>query len=248
VDGLSWCYSGLLQHIRTEYPIYGLQARSFNQPEILPRTLQEMVADYLEQIRAIQPAGPYHLLGWSFGGLVAYSLANHLQLQGEQVALLALLDTYPPDPEVPYDVLGEQERIQELIKELGYDPAALGQGTLRLSTLKEVLRRQGHIPSNFEERHLSAIARTYNNNVRLAHSFIPETFDGDLVLFVAVEDNPAPPKDAWRPYVGGQLRVHQIASAHARMTEPGPLAEIGRLLAAELEKASQQPRINPTNK
>src|SRR5207249_9809893 len=69
--GLSWCYSGLLQHIRADYPIYGLQSRSFNQPEIVPRTLQEMVADYLDRIRAIQPAGPYHLLGWSFVGIVA---------------------------------------------------------------------------------------------------------------------------------------------------------------------------------
>jgi len=246
--GLSWCYSGLLQHIRTNYPIYGLQARSFNQPGILPQTLQEMVADYLDQIRAIQPAGPYHLLGWSFGGLVAYSLASHLQLQGEQVALVALLDTYPPDPDVPCDILGEKELIQEFLKELAYGPATLGEGPLQLSTLKEVLCRQGHIPSNFEERHLSAIATTYNNNARLARSFIPETFDGDLLLFVAVEDKPLPPIDAWRPYVRGQIRVHQVASTHARMTEPGPLAEIGRVLAAELEKASKQPRINPTNK
>ena len=115
--GLSWCYSGLLQHIRADYPIYGLQARSFNQPEVLPRTLQEMVADYLGQIRAIQPAGPYHLLGWSFGGLVAYSLGSHLQLQGEQVPLLVLLDSYPPGPVPPRDVPDEQEIIDEFLRD-----------------------------------------------------------------------------------------------------------------------------------
>ena len=114
--GLSWCYSGLLQHIRADYPIYGLQARSFNQPEVLPRTLQEMVADYLGQIREIQPAGPYHLLGWSFGGLVAYSLGSHLQLQGEQVPLLVLLDSYPPGPVPPRDVPDEQEIINEFLR------------------------------------------------------------------------------------------------------------------------------------
>jgi len=246
--GLSWCYSGLLQHIRADYPIYGLQARSFNQPEILPETLPEMVADYLNQIRAIQPAGPYHLLGWSFGGLVAYSLASHLQLQGEQIALLALLDAYPPDPDVPWDIPEEQEIIQALLKDLAYDPSTLSEEPLQFSILKEVLHRHGHVPSNFEERHLSAIVTACKNNFRLAHSFIPETFDGDVLLFVALENNPASPADAWRPYVRGQIRVHQIASAHARMTEPDPLAEIGRLLVAELQKASQQPRINPTNK
>jgi nonribosomal peptide synthetase DhbF len=179
--GLSWCYSGLLQHIRTDYPIYGLQARTFNQPEIPPRTLQEMVADYLDQIRAIQPAGPYHLLGWSFGEIVAFSLASHFQLQGQQVALLVLLDTYPPDPELPRDVPDEQENINEFLKDLGYDPAILGEGPLQLSKLKELLRQEGHILSNLEDQHLSAIPGIFRNNVRVAGSFIPERFDGDLL-------------------------------------------------------------------
>ena len=52
-----------------------------------------MASDYLEQIRRIQPNGPYHLLGWSFGGYVAHSMAAQLEQQGEKVALLALLDS-----------------------------------------------------------------------------------------------------------------------------------------------------------
>jgi nonribosomal peptide synthetase DhbF len=243
--GLSWCYSGLLQHIRTDYPIYGLQARSFNQPEILPQTLQEMVDDYLDQIRTIQPAGPYHLLGWSFGGLVAYSLASYLQLQGEQVALLALLDTYPPDPELPRDVPDEQEIIKELLKDLGYDPAILGEGPLQLSTLKELLRRKGHVLSNFEDQHLSAVPRIFRNNVRLGGSFIPETFNGDLLFFAAVDGSPAPPADPWRPYIRGQITIRQIACRHPDMTQPGPIAQIGQALAVELEKRCKPPRKSP---
>ncbi|MCI4059960.1 thioesterase domain-containing protein, partial [Bacillus cereus] len=63
--GLSWCYAGLMTNIGTEYPIYGLQARGIGQREELPKTLDHMAADYIEQIRTIQPKGPYHLLGWS---------------------------------------------------------------------------------------------------------------------------------------------------------------------------------------
>ena len=65
----------------------------------LPQTLDDMAADYLASIRQIQPTGPYNLLGWSFGGLVAHAIATHLQDQGESVALLALLDSYPSQRE-----------------------------------------------------------------------------------------------------------------------------------------------------
>ena len=241
--GLSWCYSGLLQHIKADYPIYGLQARSFNQPEILPQTLQEMVADYLGQIRAIQPAGPYHLLGWSFGGLVAYSLGSHLQLQGEQVALLALIESYPFDQWTSRRIPDEQEIIRTTLEALGYDRAILGEGPLQVSTIKELFRQKDSVYANLEDQHFGAIPRIGSNNVRLASSFVPETFDGDLLFFAAVEDSSVSPTDAWQPYVRGQIRVHHVASAHARMTEPGALAAIGQILAAELEKAGKQPKI-----
>jgi pimeloyl-ACP methyl ester carboxylesterase len=79
--GLSWCYPGLLQHLRTDYPIYALQARGLKHKESLPQTLEEMVLDYLDQIRKIQPSGPYHLLGWSFGGILAYRIQKESKMR-----------------------------------------------------------------------------------------------------------------------------------------------------------------------
>lgn len=67
--GLSWCYAGLMTNIGTDYPIYGLQARGIGQREELPKTLDDMAADYIKQIRTVQPKGPYHLLGWSWAGM-----------------------------------------------------------------------------------------------------------------------------------------------------------------------------------
>jgi nonribosomal peptide synthetase DhbF len=248
IGGLSWCYSGLLQHIRADYPIYGLQARGFKQSALLPQTLEEMSADYLDQIRNIQPAGPYHLLGYSFGGLVAFDIAHCLQLQGEQIALLALLDSYPFDQWTFRRIPTEQEIIKDyLLEHLGYDPAWLGDKPLLLSDFKELLRRKGDILSNLEDRHLSAMLEIQKNNGHLAATFVPKRFDGDLLIIAATQDKREPPTDAWRPYVRGQIRVHQVACRHERMTEPGPLAEIGQVLAAELEKRGQ-PKINPPNK
>ncbi|WP_237540050.1 alpha/beta fold hydrolase [Streptomyces sp. SID8358] len=103
--GLSWCYSGLMSGLHTEYPIYGLQARGISGDEPRPTSLTEMAADYVETLRSIQPHGPYQLLGWSYGGTVAFAMAVHLRLLGEEVGLLStqagqvhLDDLTPPTP------------------------------------------------------------------------------------------------------------------------------------------------------
>nr|ADK54821.1 non-ribosomal peptide synthase [uncultured soil bacterium] len=100
-SGLSWCYTDLVGHLPPDRPVYGLQARGYGADELLPRTLEEMAADYFKQIRAVQPSGPYHLLGWSFGGTTAHAVATHIQEQGEEVALLAVLDGYPLHADTP---------------------------------------------------------------------------------------------------------------------------------------------------
>ncbi|AOM39426.1 non-ribosomal peptide synthetase [Xenorhabdus hominickii] len=80
--------------------IYALQARGLIDPLRPPHTSVEGAArDYIRAIRQIQPKGPYHVLGHSFGGKIAFEIALQLQAQGEQVADLILIDTTAPDPQ-----------------------------------------------------------------------------------------------------------------------------------------------------
>jgi acyl transferase domain-containing protein/thioesterase domain-containing protein/acyl carrier protein len=90
VSGLSWCYAGLLPFLPAR-PVYGLQARR----TAPPADLDALVGDYLDQLRSVQPAGPYHLLGWSAGGTISHAMACRLQRDGEQVRFLAMLDSAP---------------------------------------------------------------------------------------------------------------------------------------------------------
>src|SRR5215472_11628034 len=92
VVGLSWCYLALVPHVDAKYPIYGLQARALRRPEPLPTSMQEMAVDYTDQIRMTQPSGPYHLLGWSLGGNVAFAIAEELERRGQEIGLLVILD------------------------------------------------------------------------------------------------------------------------------------------------------------
>ena len=116
VGGLAWPYAGLRRHL-PDRPIIGLQSPALTPGGGLPPTLDALVSQYLRRLHAVQPAGPYHLLGWSAGGMIAHAMAAVLQEQGEQVGLLALLDTDPePAPRSVLDAgqLGGAEVLAEL--------------------------------------------------------------------------------------------------------------------------------------
>ncbi|NGN66780.1 amino acid adenylation domain-containing protein [Streptomyces sp. A7024] len=117
--GLSWCYSALVDRLPQDRPVYGLQARGYGAGEQLPESVVEMAADYVEQIRTVQPAGPYHLLGWSFGGAVAQAMATRLQELGEEVALLVSLDGYPAGADGPAGgAVGERRPTARILSEI----------------------------------------------------------------------------------------------------------------------------------
>jgi nonribosomal peptide synthetase DhbF len=233
--GFSWPYSKLMRHIPSEYPIYGLQARNLTQRAMRPRSIDEMAADYVNLIRKIQPVGPYNLLGWSFGGLVAHAIATQLQSIGCEVSLLALLDSYPIEQEIPLG--GFDEEADNPSAQVAINP---------IRNLLDVLRREGL--STLKEHHYEAIMDTFKNNTRLTRTFLPQRFHGNLSLFVAMESEPKPPIESWRPYVSGEIKVHPVDCAHDNMMDPLPAAKIGTLLTDELGKPPAATQIPGTRR
>ncbi|MBL1099267.1 hypothetical protein JK363_21895 [Streptomyces sp. 205] len=194
-----------------------------------------MAEDYVARIREIQPHGPYHLLGWSFGGAVAHEMAVLLRAAGERVALLALLDsgvgggtgaTAPSGPET----------LTQLLESLGHrvpdDPADLTPaGVLRL------LRAEFSPLAALGEDRLAAVVTTFTDNARLADGFTPGIHDGDLLCFTAADSAPAHGEErhtAWTPHATGRVRHHPVPCAHGAMVQPAALAVIGPVLARAL--------------
>jgi amino acid adenylation domain-containing protein/non-ribosomal peptide synthase protein (TIGR01720 family) len=237
VVGISWCYGGLMKHLGPDYPIYGVQARSLAQPEPRPTSIEQMATDYIEQIRMVQPVGPYYLLGWSFGGIVAHAVATELQRRGERVAFLANFDVYPGYPtRENTPILDEGDILSSLLDMFECDTNSLDGETVTFAKAMKILRGDDYALAYMEEHHLSAITKIYANNVELAINFTPSVFHGDLLLFTATIDQPedTPTADAWTPYIDGKIETCHISSTHGRMTQPGSLAQIGPILAAKL--------------
>ncbi|MEV5080815.1 amino acid adenylation domain-containing protein [Streptomyces sp. NPDC056159] len=244
-SGFSWSYVGLMRHLSPDFPIYGLQSRGIADPCELPTSVEEIAADYLKQVRSVQPTGPYLLLGWSFGGLVAHAMAEQLQRAGEKVDLLAMLDSFPRlpagdgGPVRPGEedaVLSQQEFLTGMLDLAGYDRGSRDGEPLAYARVTEILRGQGGVLGSLEERHVAALYEVFENNSRLARGHIPGTYVGDVLFFEATLGTPehAPGPDIWAPFLEGSIDSHAVRSTHDDMTQPEPLAEIGRILAARL--------------
>ncbi|MFD0548919.1 amino acid adenylation domain-containing protein [Streptomyces rectiviolaceus] len=240
--GISWVYSGLLRHLDADIPLYGLQARGITEPEHRAGTLGELAADYLEQIRKVQPNGPYRLLGWSFGGGVAQEIAVQLQEQGERVAVLALMDSYPGGGEqvrrgAP-TARPEQGDLAGMLDSLGFRTRDAEGRTLAPAELTELLAAEGSPLSALDASRLTALARAFADHVRLAREAQHRLYDGDLLFFTATADKtPADPTaQSWRAHVTGRVDDHPVACAHGAMTQPDPLAEIAGPLGRALNR------------
>jgi acetoacetyl-CoA synthetase len=94
-------FSELARQTRTNHPIYGIRAKLALDPKQPFDRIEDIARHHVEVIRTIQPKGPYALIGYSFGGLVALEMSRCLLADGENVALLALLDTYPHSRYLP---------------------------------------------------------------------------------------------------------------------------------------------------
>ncbi|MFI7388119.1 amino acid adenylation domain-containing protein [Streptomyces sp. NPDC049813] len=219
--GISSVYAGLLPHL-PDRPVYGLQARALFAADQTPATIEEMARDYLAEVRTVQPAGPYHLLGWSFGAGVAHAMAAALREGGEEVALLAMMDGYPPRA-TGETYSADDPSVQAALREsLGHAPSAAGE-------FEELLGAPARL------------AEAFAAHVTLSCAGTPPRHPGHVLFFQAAlgRTDTTPEPGQWLPYVGG-MDVHPVACRHGDMTRPGPIAEIAAVLDRSLEEVGDQ--------
>ncbi|MER5704532.1 thioesterase domain-containing protein, partial [Micromonospora sp. NPDC002296] len=234
--GISWVYASCLRYLPEDQPLYGLQARGLIQPDGLPRTMAEMVADYVRQIRVVQPSGPYRLLGWSFGGVAAHCIANQLQSEGETVDFLALLDAYPPrpsgcDPAEP----SASETLRDLLDSLGYDPVDPAEHESMAAFVQRLKGAAGPLV-DLSASQLRAVADVFATNVRLQREADLRPFDGDIQLLVAENGSAVGHvPEEWRPFVTGRIHSKPIPCRHGEMLGPAAMRLIGPYVADTLQ-------------
>ncbi|MGW0005732.1 amino acid adenylation domain-containing protein [Nocardia grenadensis] len=240
--GLSWCYAGLLAELPADQPVYGLQSpQASGEPGF--GSIGEAAEHYIAHIRTVQPHGPYQLLGWSLGGLIAHDIAVRLQAAGEEVALLTMLDSYRLSDELATDAV---PGVAEILGEFGGDLVADG-AEPTLAEAAELLRSRPGPFAALTVDHLERLYAGYADGTVQANGFRPGVFDGDLLFFAAGTDpvNLASPDrrpEAWRGFVTGAVHARELACTHAEMTTPESLAVLGPVLREHLRGAATAPQ------
>ncbi|NDJ33412.1 MAG: amino acid adenylation domain-containing protein, partial [Chloroflexi bacterium] len=237
------------QALGPDQPFYGLQARGMAGDYPPYASMDETAADYIAAIRRVQPTGPYFLSGYSFGGLVMVEVGRRLLSAGEQVPVLALLDTYAPAHIAAFREHPPRTRwlYRSLMKahmhitNLFVMPWPQQINYLRLwgSRLAGAMRLAlGRDPQQAAYKHRLT-------QIRIAHrkaseAYDPEPYPGTLTLIRARTQLIGTPHDetlGWGSRVTGELRVVEVPGYHESIMSHPRVAGVAQALRAEMDRS-----------
>ena len=233
VGGNVLAYRDLIAHIDRNVPCYGLQAIGLDGLRAPLTSVEAMAERYLHDIRSIQPRGPYRVCGFSFGGLVAFEIARLLRAAGEDIGLLALLDTDFPECDATF---GTQMPARFTFFRKWIHPT-LQRTRRHLSSLRR-LGPAGYVratvtkpASNTDDDQISPVQAA---NLRAALDYIPRPYDGTVTYFRA-NDSPARDdrRDRWGR-VATSIDIIPVSGGHSAVRVGDQAAVVAKEISDRL--------------
>jgi thioesterase domain-containing protein/acyl carrier protein len=237
-------YGDLATHLGPEQPFYGLQSMGLY-PQSKPLNyIEEMAAHYLELVREVQPQGPYHIGGWSMGGLIAYEMAQELLASGQEIGLLAMFDVEPPNA-VPISDPSLMLTDEELaIQAFGADIKVSLDDLRPLSPQEQVsfvvdaARRANLLVPDANNERARRIFEVYKSNSRAARAYVGKPYQGCVTLFsclAASSGEIADPTFGWRNFTD-QVEVIPVPGTHRTMVYPPHVSTLAERLSECLSR------------
>jgi amino acid adenylation domain-containing protein len=243
------CYLPLAHELGTARPFYGLQAAGLEDDQPPRRSVAALATAYVAALRDVQPQGPYLLGGWSFGGLVAFEMAQQLHAQGQSVALLALIDSWAPQPDdtAPND---DDTLLAGFAHDLGRTfgkPSALTLADLRRVAPAQRLGfvvAQAHaaevLPPDIGEEQVRRALAVFAANSQAMRDYQPQPYAGNVALLRASAQPTVESPDAllgWDAFVTSGIALHAIPGDHYSMIRPPHVQVLAERLSICLDAA-----------
>jgi amino acid adenylation domain-containing protein len=241
-------YRDLSLHLGENQPFYALQARGLNGKEAPFTKLAQMAAHYIKEIQTIQPEGPYFLGGSSFGGLVAWEMAQQLVKQGQKVALLALFDTTGPNyiKQAPLEKrvsqhwdnltkLGTNYVLEQIRNKSSWLKYKL-QEKFRKLIFKFSLRIWRTVPYNYRKLTIEEA------NKQAAREYVLKAYPGRVTVFraeerVALEKREVDPQMGWSEMVLGGLDIQNVPGNHDSIFREPHVRTLSEKMRACIDRA-----------
>lgn len=246
----------LAQALGDDQPFYGLQAKGLSGQEEPLTRIEEMAARYVSEIRAHQPNGPYHLIGHSYGGKVAFEVAQQLLAVGAEVGVVGLLDSRL---DTPMKRSRNWKRLPHRIARYTYDLAyylVSASPPDRAKVLKATFNGLRNLLTGkpfFKRHERQRPISPYATKVKYANkqawlNYKPQHYAGHLTFFLTsvVDDGVIRPDNTrhhrWRKLVRGGMDVIRVSGSHTSMIRPPHVHSLALHLQKALEKANKQLR------
>jgi nonribosomal peptide synthetase DhbF len=225
--GVAFPYSSLVAHLPADRPVWAVQGRELADPDFVPGSLDDVVDDHLAVVRSVVPDGPYDIVGWSFGGVVAHALAARLAAAGEWSGTLALLDAHVA---AGSDANASLDPVAFLAEVLGVP--APDEPSDR-AALAAAVDARPDLAGLFPPPVLAGALRHVRHAAALLAAHVPPTADVDaLVVAAGGPESAAVARRRWAPYLGAALRVEHVPATHTTLLRPGAVERVGALLSA----------------
>ncbi|XXY48923.1 amino acid adenylation domain-containing protein [Sorangium sp. So ce269] len=244
-------YAELARHLGAQRPVYGIQARGAEDDQPPNRRVEDMAAQYVDALRAVQPEGPYLLSGYSFGALVVFEMAHQLSAAGHALGLVALIDMPPESSAGVYEGWDDAMILADIGRLQGLD---IPVEALRKMPLQEQIdhvvgaaRAAQALPANVGARDLARLLAIYKAHNEARLSYRPPVSDSRVTLFRVRRDAPEPtgwpddirrdPTLGWSRYCRHPVEVQEVPGEHETLLKEPNVRVQAELLRLRLREA-----------
>ncbi|MCU1268103.1 MAG: putative linear pentadecapeptide gramicidin synthetase LgrB [Acidobacteria bacterium] len=250
-------YHALSRYLGPDQPFYAFQSVGLDGRQTPLRSIQEMASHYIQEMRELQPQGPYLLGGHSLGGTIAFEMACQLREQNEQVDLLALFDAYPFGY---YKLQAEAQsrtyaarrffkrmkcHLDNLRHVKGKEKFAylMHKAQFAPIKIKQQLWRRTYRLRRFNRALPATLRNIEGLNFLAAREYVPRIYPGRVALFWATGDltTSFDLLDGWRTLAAGGVDVHEISGNHINIIQEPHVRGLAAELKASLNQVQQTP-------
>ena len=241
-------FHSLARHLSADQPVYGLEPPLPDGKQSVLASVEEIAAHYIQEVRAIQPEGPYYLVGFSFGGLVAFEMAQQFHAQGDIVALLAFFDS---SQDSCARELTAAARFREKLRVYRQHARGVFAGPRRLRRFGKLVRGKSlkmmywacqffgrPVPST-----LAAAGTIEDVQVFARMRYLPRVYPGRVTLFRARIRPGFERLDyqlGWGQLAGAGVEVHDVPGDHHSMVTEPNVRVLAESFKVRLEKAQME--------